>query len=440
MTSWWALRSLAHFEQPLLNFLPDDDDMQASRHNFDQLGKVVFASAAFPVAFAPIEIPHCLFSPLAPGETVDNRRLQCLEPERTDRFIDGGVFDNNPLRLSNRLSQLGLRRGPDGRAYWRDPTVKDDPHPVDPTVIMYVDPNRLAFPELEEEEIGRGLSFFDLVGDMAGDLVATARSKELYALVQESDDLSLRLNLSEANYPKASNELYAFIGFFERDFRYFDFFLGMYDGWVRLKRIAASGPAQIRDVVVRLEERLKDEWSPLACLIGWYEPGYAELQAACEGEEQANFRRLIQVSLDKVYDYCRKLGPDRARATTTHPRCLQAAAGEPPVVVAGVPVIEPQARRRFADEESLAHTMRLLTRYEFHFKDLGLGPDEAEYGRTRIRRRVLKVMNTRVLSLRLRLRPRCLRRPAAGWRPVLLAEFYSRSAISTVTSGDRGRS
>ena len=62
-------------------------------------------------------------------------------------------------------------------------------------------------------------------------------------------------------------------------------------------------------------------------------------------------------------------------------------------MVTGVPNISAKDRRRALEEDSLKHTMRLLTEYKFHFKDLGLTQEQAEYGRTRIRRRILKVMN-----------------------------------------------
>ena len=236
------------------------------------------------------------------------------------------------MRFSNRLSDLGLRRAADGRPYWRDLTVQADSDPKERTIILAVDPNRLAFPDLSPESEGSlsgRPSFFDLVGVMAGDLVASARAKELYSLVQESADISRRITLSAANYPKASDELYAFMGFFERDFRYFDFYLGMYDAWVQLRRIASNGRV-LAPVLEKFEARLDSDWSSLACLIGWYEPDLAEYRSACAGPDKANFRALIQVSLDKVHDYCRKLDPAEARATTNHPRCLEALTGPAP--------------------------------------------------------------------------------------------------------------
>lgn len=381
-----------HYEQPLLNFVDAADDPAANRHNFEQVQRVLFASGAFPFAFPPVRVPHCLLAPRKPGEPLDASRLSCPTPERSDLFIDGGVFDNTPLRWSNTLSELGLRRSGEG-AYWRDLSAPPGDDPVEPSLLLSIDPSRLSYPDARSDrQAGPAVrTFFDLFEQLVGDFVVTARAKELYALVQESQSLSERIQLSTGNYPKASDDLYAFMGFFERDFRYFDFFLGMYDAWVQVGRLGATEGSAFADVMETFGPRLEAEWAPLACLIGWFEPTEQRWRSACAGPDQANLRILIQSSLDKVHEHCRKLEPKHVRESTRHPRCIAAAEGAPRVDVTDVPRVSAQVRQRAADEDGFDQTMRLLTAYGFEFKDLGLRRDQARYGRVRIRRRMLKM-------------------------------------------------
>jgi len=62
------------------------------------------------MAFAPQVLDYCLTDPNDP-ET-----WECTSPTRHEPFIDGGVFDNNPLRLAARLANFGLRVDDNGLA------------------------------------------------------------------------------------------------------------------------------------------------------------------------------------------------------------------------------------------------------------------------------------------------------------------------------------
>lgn len=381
------------FAQPLLHLRPEHDAPEAARHNYDQIERLLFASAAFPFAFQPVEIPHCMLEPLPEGRTARPADLECLEPERRDLFIDGGVFDNNPMRLSNALSQAGLRHGPTGEVYWRDLTEPraEDRADRDDTRIVYIDPGRYAY-RLERPVADRRDTFLRLLAGVSGDLVDTARAKELYALVQESPGLSKRISLSMGQYPKASEPLGAFLGFFDAEFRRFDFYLGMYDAWVQIQRTLTDALLRFEDPTDSMESRFEREWKPLACMISWFDPeGHADLRPACDDPELRSFRVLLQASLDRLYGVCRSL--ESSAFDERHHHCARAAKGEAAPTVPGATPLAPEARRPKPDEDDFQHFMRLLDGSGFEFADLGLSARQSTYGRIKIRRRMLKLVD-----------------------------------------------
>jgi hypothetical protein len=99
----------SHLPQPLLPFVADEFDPLATDRNLNQLRSVLFASAAFPVAFAPQPIEYCLSKPPRDGETATAKNVECLVPEYLDLFNDGGVYDNHPLRLAYPVAENRLQ-------------------------------------------------------------------------------------------------------------------------------------------------------------------------------------------------------------------------------------------------------------------------------------------------------------------------------------------
>ncbi|MCA9553300.1 MAG: hypothetical protein KC933_24905, partial [Myxococcales bacterium] len=187
-----------------------------------------------------------------------------------------------------------------------------------------------------------------------------------------------RMRLSMGYFPKASEELGAFLGFFDPEFRRFDFYLGMYDAWAQLDLTEEVHPG---------DDRMQAEWRPLACLIGWFSTGREALRRHCEGEDLRNFRILVQSSLDRLYDACQ--GVDPRELDPPHPHCARAAAGLPPPRVDGVVEVDLETRRRAKGESKFDHFMRLLDAYRFEFEDLGLDASHAHLGRVKIRRKAL---------------------------------------------------
>ncbi|MEM7433817.1 MAG: patatin-like phospholipase family protein [Myxococcota bacterium] len=364
--------------------------------DFDSIRDVIFASSAFPVAFKPQPLEYCLTDPL------DASTWDCPAPTVEEPFIDGGVFDNNPLRLAAEIMEYGLVTGPEGRGVWSE-LAKDgfpDLRPVYETAIYaYLDTDTTSYPQpqaMTEEDRSSTLSFILSILD---EFVSTARAKELYTLAEENPTLLRQLFVTHRNYPTMSGLLGAFLGFFERDFREFDYFLGMYDAYAEAgHRLEHSrDEATLLGLLDALDpsfaagdpEALPDAWKPFACMLGWYEPSSARFRAACDGDDMQDFRILLQVSLDRLYSICRGATMSTTHQSHEHHHCSRAATGEHPPRVADRAGETDFARRE--GEAEFDYVMRLLAAYRFHFVDLGLEREEAKYATIKIRRHLLSV-------------------------------------------------
>jgi hypothetical protein len=380
-----------HLAQPLLPFVDDDDgNPQASDRNLTQLRSVLFASAAFPVAFAPQPIEYCLSKPPREGEVAGPKNVACAVPEYLDLFVDGGVFDNNPLRLAYLVAENHLTTDAEGKAQWRDALDGDARTPNQDVVHLYLDPDTSAYPpEVDDAPVSRDDSslvtqFFKL----GGGFVDSARAKELSSLAAERRDLATRMRLTVTQYPTASEHLSAFVGFFERDFRLFDFYLGMYDAYRELKDSTAWSGAEfdVDALVAAYAQQSPAQWRPFTCLLAMVEPGHEQDLGVCQDEGLAHFRVLLQVSIDRLYEACRPTPRSLAYAISGyHQHCSRSRQGYSPPQVPGVNALDERERVRKRDETSFDYAMRLMADYHYEFTDLGLKAEDASYGRLAIR-------------------------------------------------------
>lgn len=381
----------SHLPQPLLPFVEHDGtDQVASDRNFNQLRSLLFASSAFPVAFAPQPIEYCLSKPPKEGEVAGPANIECTVAEYLDLFVDGGVFDNNPLRLAYNVSQTRLERDVNGRPQWRDVLgpAQGEAHPD--VLHLYLDPDTLAYPAedaVSEAPGDKGLiaQFFKL----GGGFVESARAKELSALAEERKDLAQRMKLTVSQYPKASEHLSAFVGFFEKDFRIFDFYLGMYDAYRELKAGVGWHGADfdVDGLIARYAAQHPREWKPFQCMLSMYEPGREQDRVLCKDPELSRFAILLQVSIDRVASACRP-SPESIRVAALggyHQHCARARQGLSTADVPGVrPIFEERVRQ--GEETAFDFFMRLLAAYHFDFTDLGLARSNSSLGRLAIRR------------------------------------------------------
>src|SRR5215469_7272227 len=148
----------------------------------------LLASSAFPVAFRPRVLCECAMECGGDPEASDGT---CPGPQGTPltglscqaqsaaqggralkicmrRFVDGGVFDNAPVGLALEQSE----------AFWRPGVLK-------PLTALFVDPDiRRLQPSRRSEEVDRGLKGVGALGTFIGDLVQTARNRELSRAAQ----------------------------------------------------------------------------------------------------------------------------------------------------------------------------------------------------------------------------------------------------------------
>lgn len=376
----------APMPMPLLPFVDDEKDPIASDRNFSQLRSVIYASSAFPVAFAPTPIEYCLSRPALKGEKPTNKVTECTVPEFVDLFVDGGVFDNNPLRLAWSMADRHLQRSATGGCGWTDmfaphENLRRDMH------FIYLDPDSSNFtPETttstEPEENGFIAKLFSL----SGGLIDSARARELSLLAREQHDVADRMDLAMSNLPKASEPLSAFLGFFETEFRRFDFYLGMYDAYSELSSTETWKDKADFEKIFEIGADERAEWAPFLCIASMMEPQYAQYRASCDEPSLTDFRILLQVSIDRLYASCR--ATDRKLSTAAkryNYQCSEARRGAEPPAVPHVTQIDPQLRMRRADEDTFAFTMRLLGEYGFRFNDLGLTRAESKKGSIALR-------------------------------------------------------
>ncbi|NJK88515.1 MAG: patatin-like phospholipase family protein [Myxococcales bacterium] len=310
-------------EVPLLPFEEDDAlDWDAARRNFERFRTVLFASMAFPLAFAPQPIAHCLTIPPDRSSFIPSLDVSCPEPARTDAFVDGGVLDNAPLRLAHLLATSGLRSDRRLRPVWRDLSVSawtDRRRRHEGMEYVYVDPSLTAYPMTEPLEARpRRDDALDLVATLFSNFVYVARSKELYMLLEDRSQVVPAVRLSHRHQPTAGDPLYAFMGFFEQDFRRFDFYLGLFDAYRFLQTTAPDVrlPFGLEDLEV---SEIPESWRPFTCALSWLEEGKARYRPTCDGDGLRNFRILLQVSIDRLWDQCARFEPSERCAPRPEP-------------------------------------------------------------------------------------------------------------------------
>jgi predicted acylesterase/phospholipase RssA len=341
-----------------LLYLPEDDQAR-----FRALKSLLLASAAFPAAFPPVRLKFCRTDPHKP-------EAACTEASaKEEYFIDGGVFDNEPLRLAARIAARGLKQDGSGFRWSDSPDLA--PHPL-PSALRFkaIDVDAKAYPaessrpagEVREDEEPIVPYFLKFVSRF----VASARSQQLYSVLEENPSLENTIQSSVNNFPLASEPGLAFAGFFDRGFRESDFYMGMYDA-----RRAVLNWKENQNRILVFPEGLEPgqaDWKIFGCVKATLDRT-DDRARLCAGPEMANMRKLLQLSLIRLYDTCGSLGPDADLSAFPSADCRAAARGEPPPVVAADTRVVEWKRRR--DENENRRGLRVLaeSHYRFEFVD-----------------------------------------------------------------------
>ena len=257
---------------------------------FAALLDAVIASTSFPVAFPPRPVKHCV---------VRTRG-------RTAPVLPGGVGHHEPLRRRRRLRQLPapagrhLRRGralPDAGAglRWNDgPRLDASRAPPPEVAFAFLSADAAAFPDQAASESGGDPSLLPLLLRELGGFVNSARSRELFLLIQDYPETAENLIFPRRHFPAASSPMYAFFGFFDRGFRSFDFDLGMYEARRQLETLHVARAWRRRSATGTPGRRISPRRAPRpppgrpSPASGAIFDGAPDAEARCAGEDLRN--------------------------------------------------------------------------------------------------------------------------------------------------------
>ncbi len=342
--------------QLLLPFNNDDEN------NFELLKTGTLASTSYPIAFPPREIPNC-------QKEGEEDYFPC-EGKRVTKnlFIDGGVFDNSPILLSYDIAnEIGS-------------TIEDR--------FIWVNPHMNIYEEQLGEQEKRYDSFFDYMGAFTGNFIETSRTRDLSLVSHWHPEIKNKILNTSVSLPLMSRQLSAFIGFFERDFRIFDFYVGMVDAHLFVESLKKQNPNYPED------PNSKD-WAPYYCIKKVVEGSNAFEKYCNEEKLDSNLLILLQTSITELYNDCatRKTKPLRK---TFH--CLEAFnKKDPPAIIKEA--IGFKEWKKGKDEEILDYHFRLLNQFGYEFRDFKLRKDQSKKGQYALRNKIGEIFSTYMSKL-----------------------------------------
>lgn len=167
---------------------------------------LIQASSAFPSAFEPFPISFCYAKPGQAAPPCNK------ESSQTEMFIDGGLYHNGPVGFAyDTLEQNSKDKN--YQLYYINASA--------PLI------NQKGVQRKKEQKATGVMEDFQ---DVFGNLIVQARKYELVKSLESNPDIVKHLKVNLKHLPLASDPLYAFNGFLEKDFRKADFYAGIYDG------------------------------------------------------------------------------------------------------------------------------------------------------------------------------------------------------------------
>lgn len=258
-----------------------------AENQFDSLSNVLLASTAFPGAFPPQKVRVCL----SQGSTCTFEESQELE------FIDGGIYENQPIKLSYLITK-GLGDNEKKPSFYR-----------------HVDADGRGYPSENQGPADKGNSFLKTIMHTSLSFMHTSRNQELYSFIQEFPKIKENIVSTVSQFPRASDPWGAFFGFFDDGFREFDFLLGIYESEQETSKIShpyfKSRPSYtLNDQDISI----KGSWRRYACLRQ-YLNGTSESQRdkICHDPSVKNLLILSQISLWRLYGTCHKQDVDKKK-------------------------------------------------------------------------------------------------------------------------------
>jgi predicted acylesterase/phospholipase RssA len=353
---------------------------------FDSLKQVLLASGAFPLAFEPVPVPHCTAHS---GEGGIHCRVDQAE---ISLFMDGGVFDNQPLRLAVQLAQQGLT-GTGATRRFADAPSGELSELRDDLLFVYVDPAIEVLPTVDAAEGPSDVSTISYLVYLLEQLVESSRSKELQVLLEDDPDVTAQITATHSYFMPLSDPLYSFFGFFEKSFRIHDFYLGMHSAHRWFEEVMHSWRADARALypeesyVSAHDDASKKSWAPYRCMRAVFDGSGSP--SVCN-EVEKSLRAGIQTSIDRIYARCAQLAEKAQKAgetvpPTSHDHCRRAFMGERPPLVPGMKDRAFEFRR---DESNMDHELRRLAAHGFRFRDLGIPAERSAEAKRYVAQRI----------------------------------------------------
>lgn len=375
--------------------LPTGPDGEVS---FDALMPAVLASMAFPVAFAPVEVAHCV--------ATDGRTTCGGDDVRRDLFQDGGLFDNQPVALSGAIALRTFDR--EGAGGFVDQRLPRERLPAGFRFVI-IDHSTRSYPSAVSDIPVPGVgarpvltATVPYLAYVAEQAVLTAHNRELLALAESNPEIAGDALATPVADPPLGELMGTFFGFFDRGVREFDFTLGMRDArvfaeeWV-VPRLRAQGVSEALAWPEDAPERAAAQagWRGYRCVRAVFDGVGAA--TGCTEPELVDLRAAAQVTLERLNQHCAGVAEAAKQAMrppppTAHARCAAAYRGEAPPVAPGLTLGDDW--RPGKGEDELNWTLRRLGQHGYRFADLGVEPGDWRAARRAVARILGDVVKT----------------------------------------------
>lgn len=204
----------------------------------EQLFKLVEASSSYPVAFAPVQITY---------QTARCALDRSCNDTVTAAFMDGGVFDNNPVGLAVGMHRLLGDSSSRARIWYVSPGMARG------RLAEWQKAHTLA----EDTRPPKGVN---ALLEFVGGFIPSSRSYELQAFARSQQWLPGQqqawIGTSSRAQPVIGEHLGAFAAFLGDPFREYDFYVGASDGF----RYLAGNIVCWRERVFQLDPSLRDRY------------------------------------------------------------------------------------------------------------------------------------------------------------------------------------
>lgn len=232
----------------LWNILPfKKSELQYNQENISILKSLIYASSAFPLAFPPYDNlnvmtinTHQCISDLSDSELInidiwEYAFSKCAAHISQPMLSDGGLYNNEPIRLAYKLASHGLNKVSNHYQWNRTLSQSNDATVNKDVTFAYLNPENKVYPKYKVLKQYKPDNIIDICKNNFPQVFEASRKNELFTLLEENDFIESQIVPTKNYLNQMSGYFGSFFGFFDIGFRKYDFYVGMYDA-VRLFR------------------------------------------------------------------------------------------------------------------------------------------------------------------------------------------------------------